>query len=120
MDHDNLSSHELSHCVMNRDRSILGPMENETPFADIGQRIKWHREVVMQMTQAEYASAADLKRTQVANWESGRVRISFDGVVAIKRTYGLSIDFVIDGSVDALSANLTKAWLGKSRNNTSQ
>ena len=82
----------------------------EKPFSDIAARIKWHRALTGK-TQAQYARLAGLKRAQLNNWETGDYRISLDGARALRRTYGLSLDFIVEGSEDALSMNLRNALL---------
>ena len=79
------------------------------PFADIAERILWHRKL-LGMEQKEYAERAGLKRTQFSNWETGATRLSLDGARALRRTYGLSLDFMYEGIDDALSMTLRTAW----------
>lgn len=82
---------------------------DEKPFGDIAARIRWHRHLEG-MDQATYAARAGLKRSQLSNWESGDYRISLDGARALRKTYGLSLDFIIEGIDDALSMTLRAAW----------
>ena len=87
-------------------------MNSEThPWVDVGLRLKWHREQIAQLSQREYAKKAGLNSTQYANWETGLAHPSMGGALKLLRTYGLSIDFIVDGNVSALSANLFKAWM---------
>lgn len=79
------------------------------PYEDIAERIRWHRNL-LGVEQAEYAAKAGLKRQQVSNWESGAYRLSLDGARALRRTYGLSLDFMIEGIDDALPMTLRNAW----------
>lgn len=65
----------------------------------------------MGMTQKEYAAKAGLKRAQLNNWESGDYRVSIDGARALRRTYGLSLDFIFEGIADALPMTLRNALL---------
>lgn len=81
----------------------------QKPFADIAERIRRHR-TLEGMTQDEYAAKAGLKRPQLNNWESGDYRLSLDGALALRRTYGLSLDFMFEGIDDALSMTLRAAW----------
>ena len=84
-------------------------MQDDAPFSDIAERLHWHRELE-HMTQADYAKRAGVKRSQLSNWESGRQRISIDGARALRRTYGLSLDFIYEGIDEALSMTLRAAW----------
>lgn len=64
--------------------------------------------------QKEYAGHAKLRRSQLSNWETGLQRISIDGAVALKRAYGLSLDFVYLGEDDALPMTLRREWVVRS------
>jgi DNA-binding XRE family transcriptional regulator len=81
----------------------------EKPYADIAERIRWHRSL-LGLEQKEYAEKANLKRSQLSNWESGDYRLSLDGARALRITYGLSLDFMFEGIDDALSMTLRMAW----------
>lgn len=81
----------------------------DRPFSDIADRIKWHR-TLEGLTQDDYAKRAGLKRTQLKNWENGDYRLSLDGALALRKTYGLSLDFLFCGIDDALPMTLRKAW----------
>lgn len=80
------------------------------PYEDIAERIKWHREVVEGLKQDEYAKRAKIKRTTLKNWETGYSRLSLDGALALRNTYGLSLDFLLCGMDEALPMTLRKAW----------
>jgi len=84
-------------------------MNDDAPFHDIAQRIQWHRSLEG-LTQAAYAAKAGIKRAQLSNWESGQQRVSIDGALALRHTYGLSLDFIYEGIDDALSMTLRAAW----------
>lgn len=88
-------------------RHILGGM-NEAPFADIAARIKWHRSLEG-LNQQGYADRAKIKRSQLSNWETGQQRISVDGALALRDTYGLSLDFIYAGIDDTLPMSLRQA-----------
>lgn len=87
-------------------------MKEERPFSDIAERIIWHRKLEG-LSQAEYAAKAGLKRNQLGNWESGSFRLSIEGAIALRRTYGLSLDFMYEGIDDALPMTLRQAWRDK-------
>jgi transcriptional regulator with XRE-family HTH domain len=84
----------------------------ERPFEDIAARIRWHRQLEG-LEQRDYAERAGLKRSQLSNWESGDYRLSLDGARALRKTYGLSLDFLYEGSIDALPMTLRAAWRDK-------
>ena len=82
----------------------------ENPFADIGDRLRWHRESIEAMTQRDYAEALGMKRPRYSLWESGIQRLSIDGALALKSRYGLSLDFLYLGDAAALDMTLRQAW----------
>lgn len=82
----------------------------DKPFEDIAARIRWHRDL-LGMTQAEYAKNAGLKRAQLNNWESGTFQVGLSGARALRKTYGLSLDFIYEGVTDALDMTLRKSLL---------
>lgn len=89
------------------------------PFAEIGERLKWHRALMEendpgQFIQEKYAARAKLKRSQLNNWESGLYRISIDGALALSKTYGLTLDFIYLGNSESLPMTLRQAWLSRS------
>lgn len=85
------------------------PHMQDTPFSDIGQRLRWHRQLEG-LTQTEYAKRAGIKRAQYSNWELGSQSPSVVGARHLRRTYGLSMDFIFDGIDDALPMTLRQAW----------
>lgn len=80
------------------------------PFLDIAQRLNWHRNM-LGLDQKPYAEKAGLKRSQLSNWEAGNTRLSLDGALALRRTYGLSLDFMYEGIADTLPMALRSAWM---------
>lgn len=86
---------------------IMVDME-KAPFADIALRIKWHRNLEG-LNQAAYSERANIKRSQLSNWETGMQRVSIDGAIELRRTYGLSLDWIYEGIEDALPMTLRAA-----------
>lgn len=95
-------------------------MNAEHPFSEIGERIRWHRRDFEDLSQDAYALKAGLKRPQLANWETGQFRLSLDGALALRETYGLSLDFIYIGNSDALPATIRRAWMERERKTASQ
>lgn len=89
--------------------ALMSEHDPDLPFGDIAERIRWHRKLE-QLDQLQYATRAGLTRTQLSNWETGKSRISIDGARALRRTYGLSLDFIYEGIADALPMTLRVAW----------
>lgn len=85
---------------------------SDKAYADIAYRLRWHRDL-MNMDQKDYAAKAGLKRSQLSNWESGSSRLSIDGALALRKTYGLSLDFMYEGIADALPMTLRSAWMDR-------
>ena len=82
----------------------------DKPFSDIASRIRWHRQLVG-LTQKQYGDKIGQKRANINNWESGDYRLSLDGALALRKTYGLSLDFMYEGIDDALPMTLRNAWI---------
>lgn len=94
-------------------RSTLAAMaatEKTKPFLDIAARLKWHRVEVMGITQDAYAASIGVKRSALSLWEAGSHRLSLDGALALRRKYGLSLDFMYEGNDDTLPMTLRLAW----------
>ena len=87
---------------------------DEKPHGDIAERVRWHR-ALEGLGQDAYAKKAGLKRAQLNNWESGDYRLSLDGALALRRTFGLSLDFMYEGIDDALPMTLRRAWRDRPR-----
>lgn len=90
-----------------------GMKETIRPYADIAERLKWHRST-LKMSQAEYAASIGIKRSAFSLWEAGTHRLSLDGALALRSKYGLSLDFMYEGIDDALSMTLRNAWRERS------
>ena len=84
----------------------------EKPYTDQAQRIVWHRNF-LGFTQKQYAARAGIKRSALNNYESGDFQIGLAAARSLRKTYGLSLDFIYEGEVDALPMNLRKALLDK-------
>jgi len=85
-------------------------MKDDRPFGDIADRLIWHR-TFEGLDQKAYAERAGLKRAQLSNWETGSYRLSLDGALALRATYGLSLDFIYAGNAETLPMTLRAAWL---------
>lgn len=91
----------------------FAPMENAQPYKDIAERLLWHR-TLLGLTQKEYAARINKKRPAYSLWEAGSHRLSLDGALALRQTFGLSLDFLYEGIDDALPMTLRNAWLERS------
>lgn len=88
-------------------------MTETKPYADIAERLKWHRESVERLTQADYAEKLGVKRSAYSLWEAGSHRLSLNAALALRKRFGLSLDFMYEGIDDALPMTLRRAWLDK-------
>ena len=79
------------------------------PFSDIAARLLWHREL-LGLRQEDYAASFGIKRSAYSLWEAGSHRLSLDGALALRKRYGLSLDFMYEGIDDALPMTLRNAW----------
>lgn len=84
------------------------------PYADIAERLKWHREQIVGLKQEDYAATIRTKRAAYSLWEAGTHRLSLDGALALRSKYGLSMDFMYEGIDDALPMTLRNAWRERS------
>lgn len=90
------------------------PTTSDKPYADIGERLKWHR-YLLGLEQADYvAPLKTVKRSAYSNWEVGSSRLSLNGALAIVDAYELSLDFLYCGNADTLPLALRNAWLSRS------
>lgn len=87
-------------------------MSETHPYADIGERLRWHREL-QGLTQEAYATKLGVKRAIYSLWETGSARLSLDGGLALRRKFGLSLDFMYEGIDDTLPMTLRNAWRDK-------
>lgn len=102
--------------LQNNLASRLGamPTASEKPFADIGDRLKWHRDL-LGLDQADYVAPLKMvKRSAYSNWEVGSSRLSLNGALEIVEKYELSLDFLYRGNADTLPLALRNAWLSRS------
>ena len=91
---------------------VSGMEKTPRPFADIAERLKWHRST-LRLKQDDYASSIGVKRSALSLWEAGTHRMSLDGALALRNRYGLSLDFMYEGIDDALPMTLRNAWRDK-------
>lgn len=91
-------------------RTIADVTDAQNPYADIAERLRWHRDEITGLTQKDYAEKIGTKRPAYSQWEAGLQRLSLNGALSLRRTYGLSLDFLYEGIDDALPMTLRNAW----------
>ena len=79
------------------------------PFIEIGDRIRWHR-TLLGLSQQDYSEKLGVKRPIFSLSEAGTHRLSLNGALALRKTHGLSLDFMYEGNDDALDMTLRKAF----------
>lgn len=84
-------------------------MTTERPFAAIGGRLRWHRELTG-LSQKDYAQTINAKRAVYSMWESGSARVSIDAAIIIEDRHGLTLDFLYLGRDATLPLALRMAW----------
>lgn len=112
---NDLSNVKTNECAFLHGRAnvIMPHMDlSQKPFGDIAERLRWHRDL-LGLTQKEYAERIGQKRPALNNWESGDYRLSLDGALALRETYGLSLDFMYSGNADTLPMTLRNAWIDR-------
>lgn len=97
-------------CQISWPRTIPNMESAPKPFADIADRLRWHRES-LGLSQDEYAAKIGFKRSAYSLWEAGSHRLSLDGALALRNKWGLSLDFMYEGIADALPMTLRQAWI---------
>ena len=101
---------------------ILWFTQNEVmlrPYQDIADRLVEVR-TILGLTQAQFARTAGLGVRRLNNWETGRYRISLNGALKLREIYGLPLDFIYCGSVEALPNNIASALGSSPRDNHSR
>jgi transcriptional regulator with XRE-family HTH domain len=88
-------------------------MENQkkNPHADIGGRVRRIRDA-HGYTQAEMAELSGVSLGTYNGWETGYGRISIDGARRVKVLLALSLDYIYDGDMSALTPAQIKSLTG--------
>jgi len=84
--------------------------ENAAPgrYAEISARLRAVRDV-FEMQPKEFYEAAGITGGTFYNWETGNHRISIDGALKLRDRYGLTLDWIYCGNVDALPHKVASA-----------
>lgn len=89
------------------------------PYDDIAERLREAREA-LGLSQAEFARRARIGKNTMNNWESGDYRVSLNGALKLRETYGLPLDFIYCGNVDMLPNKIASAFRDKPRDSHSK
>lgn len=85
----------------------MAKSEISGPYAEIAYRLRAARDT-FGLTQKEFAEQADVPQKSYNQWESGDFRISIGGALKVRERFGLSLDFIYCGSLDALPHKIAK------------
>lgn len=88
------------------------------PFADIAMRLRAVR-AILELSQKEFAEQAKVAPKSYNQWESGDFRVSIDGAKKLRERFGLSLDFIYCGSLDALPHKIAVALADIPKDNAS-
>ena len=83
-------------------RKVVQP----TPHAVGGRRLKAARLALERDVLDHYAREAEIPSTHYCEHETGVRRITLDSALALKRKFGLSLDYIYDGDFDQLPHQL--------------
>lgn len=79
-----------------------------TPYAAEGKRLRAARLALGYNVLERYAKKAGISPSLYSMHETGSRMITLERARALKRTYGLDLDFIYDGEDDALPHGLVK------------
>ena len=71
--------------------------------AKIAQRLARIRLAFSDQTQKDWAQLNNFEVTQYNNWERGARRIPVDSAMVLCQSYGLTLDYIYTGRMDAVS-----------------
>lgn len=84
-------------------------MANTEPtYSEIGARLKAIRTGFTSLTQREWAEKNGFNNTQYNNWEKGNRRIPVEAAEHLCEIYGVTLDFIFRGRLDAISESARK------------
>ncbi|WP_068001494.1 helix-turn-helix transcriptional regulator [Pseudovibrio axinellae] len=75
------------------------------PFAEIAIRLR-AVETYVGMSQKEFSESAGVQQKSMSQWQSGDFRISIQGALKLRERYGISLDFIYCGNIDALPTKM--------------
>lgn len=75
---------------------------------EVGNRLRSARLALGWTSQKDFAEACDIGVTAYNNWENGRQLPKPSQLVKVCERFGLTMDFVYRGKLDALPMNLSK------------
>jgi transcriptional regulator with XRE-family HTH domain len=81
---------------------------SETSLKAIGARLELSRRA-FGLNQTEFAAGARIKQNAYNQYESGKKRPGIDSAIALRSTYGLTLDWIYCGDPSSLPYKLAKA-----------
>lgn len=83
-------------------KSEFYAMTSDPDYSEIGLRLRAIREGFSDLSQKDWAEKHGFNKTQYNNWEKGTRRITVDAASRLCDTYGLTLDAIFRGRLDAL------------------
>ncbi|MFS8181470.1 helix-turn-helix transcriptional regulator [Pseudovibrio denitrificans] len=87
-------------------------------YADSATRLRAVRKY-FGMNQKDFAANADIQYKSYNQWESGDFRVSIPGAIKLRERYGISMDFIYIGNIDALPTKMANELMSILRDNAS-
>ncbi len=79
------------------------------PYSEIGERVRLARHF-SHLNQAEFAECIAARASHLSTWESGKVRLTLNAAMAIRRETGFTLDWLYFGDETTLPHKLF-IWL---------
>lgn len=98
---------------MGLNRHTIGMTERKT-FPEIAERLIALRQAFSDDNKKDWAARNKFNATQYVNWELGTRRIPLEASEKLVTRYGVTLDWIYLGRIDALSESARKAlspWL---------
>ncbi len=64
---------------------------------DVGKRLKYLREFVLEMSQAEFSDKLGIKRNSLSNYERGIREMNYELLMKLKNIFGVNINWLLTG-----------------------
>lgn len=82
-------------------------IKGDKTYPEVGTRMRVFREH-LEMSIKEFTEEMGYNYTQYINWETGTRRITIESAAKLEERYGLSLDFIFLGKLNALPHSLAK------------
>lgn len=86
------------------------------PHIEIGERLSIIRDI-LDLSNNDLAESLGVSSSRIGNWISGHRRLPVDYSIKLLRVYGISLDYIYDGKVNALPASIASAVASRPSDN---